>query len=780
MILFLDKDEQVVRIQRSAQIKSLEHEQTLGDRYVSNTLHGEIGLMDESILNRIAYIAISSPDQPYKSQYFFLKDHKVERNILSFTGVDTGIEELSKTPIYDRRFRDYRADQIINELLKGTNWDTGYVADTLLKQIQFYYMTIFDALKKLCEACDLEMQFFVETTANGIGKRYIDFKHKLGDNQGSRVVYGKNGIQITKEQERANLYTALIGRGKGEEVSTAEENAAKNGDDIDNARAGYGRKINFEEIVWSKAKGDPVDKPAGQRYVEIPEATQQYGYKGIDGKMHPKIGFIDFDEEEDRQALLQRTYNALKEVAHPQVAFKTSATFLKGNICDTVRVVRPDLNFDYETRIFHIVWDRRIEDRPRAVTIEFGDSTVNQTLSQHVSASVGSQISQSFDALRENVGLQLDQQMTDYIKNVDGTTNFYSADDPRDTGKVPKINDLWFRPDPDHEGETILYIWNGETWEELIRSADKDLIKKEIEDEIEPYWDAYDKKMQAWGEETEKRLEAFNQSIEDKLSGTYESTIAYLDTYDDEITQQVRDEIDEMWKEFQAGIDGLVTLDQIDDLWKKFQSSIDGLVTFDDLDEYVQVEDYETWTEEKNRDIANVWKEATEGKAQADVALELIGEPGHTAYGTNLIDGDTTVRSETGIVTVKSQHPLDKDRPYTLSFKLECLLPQRADLTINFEEEESNVQQNDEQLSTSDATVAIKHRASDPHDEQLPAQAGLTLGFKEYDIDVIQSDVKLPPLAKLTLLFKDKDRDVRQSDAKLPTSDATVIVEHDE
>lgn len=795
MILFLDKDEQVVRIQRSAQIKSLEHEQTFSDRYVSNTLHGEIGLMDESILNRIAYIAISSPDQPYKAQYFWLKDHKVEGNSLSFTGVDTGIEELSKTPVYDRRFKEYRADQIINELLKETNWGTGYVANTPRKQIQFYYMTVFDALKKLCEACDLEMQFFVETTANGIGRRYIEFKNKLGDNQGSRVVYGKNGIQITKEQERANLYTALIGRGKGEEVSTAEENAAKNDVDAEEARAGYGRKINFEEIVWSKAKGDPVDKPAGQQYVEIPEATEQYGYKGIDGQMHPKIGFIDFDEEKDRQALLQRTYNALKETAHPQVAFKTSATYLKGNICDTVRVIRPDLNFDYETRIFHIVWDRRIEDHPRAVTIEFGDSTVNQTLSQHISTSVGSQISQSFDALRESVGLQLDQQMTDYVKNADGTTNFYSPDDPRDTGKVPKLNDLWFKPDPDHEGETILYIWNGETWEELIRSTDTDLIKKEIENEIQPYWDAYDQQFNEWDKQTESKLEAFNQSVEDKLNGTYESTIAYLDQYDDEITQQVRDEMEQTRKELEFSIGKLVTPDEMndqidhmidqakaemissDELHASVNEAIanakSDLLTplqahdmieqalkdqgideteirrlLDEYDDFVRVEDYQKWTEQKNQDIANAWQQATEGKAQADVALEMIGKPEHTEYGTNIVDGDTTVRSETGIVTVKSQHLLEKDKPYTLSFKLECLIPREANFTLNFKDNDSNVKQTDEQLPTADATIVIKHQANEPQQ------------------------------ANFALNFKDNDSNVQQNNDSLPTGNATIVIKH--
>lgn len=37
---------------------------------------------------------------------------------------------------------------------------------------------------------------------------------------------------------------------------------------------GYGRRIEFDQVYWSKSKGDPLNKPTGQINLEIPEMTE--------------------------------------------------------------------------------------------------------------------------------------------------------------------------------------------------------------------------------------------------------------------------------------------------------------------------------------------------------------------------------------------------------------------------------------------------------------------------------------------------------------------------
>lgn len=497
MILFNHK-EQVIRYVRNDVTRVLEHKQVLTDEnYVSDNLYAEIEALDDEVLAQLEYVAIPVEDMTYQYHYFWVQKHETRGNITSIQGVQSGIEALRKTPVKDFRPHERNAKYAIDQVLDGTNWRAGYVADTGKRSTTVYYVSVFDALKKFCSVWQLEMQFFVEVTNGRIGARYIDFKQRLGKRRGARVVYGHNALEIVKEEERTELYTALIGRGKGEEVSSEEENKS--------GQAGYGRKINFEEIEWSVANGDPVDKPAGQLYVEIPQATERYGVRGTDGQMKPKIGFVEFQDEEDKHELIKLTYAELQRLSRPQVLFKTSSVYVEGQIGDVIRVVRPDRQIDYETRIFEITWDRLIA---RAVDIKLGDQ-MNESANKRESRILSSAV----DTIRESVGHAISQQLDSIVSANGFNSNYYMAEDPREKGHVPKINDLWFKPDPDSEGDYIMYVWNGEFWEELIRTNNNERVKQLVQ-EMEEYWRKADEAFEKQKAESERRLEEFNQSLE--------------------------------------------------------------------------------------------------------------------------------------------------------------------------------------------------------------------------------------------------------------------------
>ena len=322
MIYLFDKDEKLIKIVRKPAIKkALQKFSLTTENYVSDRLTVEMKALKDDELEKLEYMAIQSIDDTHKFHYFYIAQENTKGDITTLIGVQSGIEELRKTVVYDKRPTDQRARPVIEWLLAGTNWTPRFIAETNPKSTNFYYISTFDALKKVCKVWGLEMQFFVEMNGAQIGARYIDFKRKIGEAVGKRVVYGHNALEILQEVEKTNLYTALVGRGKGEQVSSAEDT----GKDAD----GYGRKINFEEIVWSKAKGDPLDKPLGQKYLEIPEMTAKYGIKQPDGKMRPKIGFVEFSEEEDKNELIKQTYEALIESSRPKLTLKTSTVYLR-------------------------------------------------------------------------------------------------------------------------------------------------------------------------------------------------------------------------------------------------------------------------------------------------------------------------------------------------------------------------------------------------------------------------------------------------------------------
>lgn len=463
MIYLFDKDERLIKLVKKDAIKSALQKFTLTtDKYVSDRLTVEMLDLTAKELERVEYMAIQSIDDAHKFHFFYIAQ-KFSEKLTTLIGVQSGIEELRKSVVLDKRPQNTFARPVINDLLAGTNWQARFVSETSQRSTNFYYISTFEALKKVCDVWNLEMQFFVEMNGNKIGARYIDFKKRIGEATGKRVVYGHNALQILQEVERTNLFTALIGRGKGEEVSAPTE---------EGGHAGYGRRITFEDIVWEKAKGAPVDKPKGQKYVELPEMTKKYGIKNADGTMRAKVGFVVFQEEEDANVLIRRTYEQLVNASRPQLTLKTSTVYLKDvKIGDTIRVVRHDKKLDYDTRIFDITFDR-LNDESNDIKLGDRISESNEAKIQNIASQKADElISSSFNGLIKN--------LPDFLPSADGLNkNWYGANDPTKThvGKVG-INDIWFKPNPEHEGQTIMLRWTGEVWEEVIRSnSDQEII----------------------------------------------------------------------------------------------------------------------------------------------------------------------------------------------------------------------------------------------------------------------------------------------------------------
>ena len=580
MIYLFDKDEKLIKIVKKEAIKTaLQKFALTTEKYVSDRLTVEMKELSKKEFDAVEYMAIQSIEDAHTFHYFYIAQ-KFSENLTTLIGVQSGIEELRKSVVLDKRPHNTFARPIINELLAGTNWQARFVSETSQRSTNFYYISTFEALKKVCQVWNLEMQFFVEVNGNKIGARYIDFKEKIGEATGKRVVYGHNALQILQEVERTNLFTALIGRGKGEEISAPSE---------ENTHGTYGRRITFEDVVWEKAKGAPVDKPKGQKYVELPEMTKRYGIKNADGSMRAKVGFAVFEDEEDKNVLIRRTYDELVNASRPQLTLKTSTVYLKGvKIGDTIRVVRHDKKLDYDTRIFEITFNRL---NNKSSDIKLGDR-----ISESNEAKIQNIASQKVDELVSSGFNNIISKLPEFLPSPEGfNNNWYGKDDPtkKYVGKV-LVNDIWFKPDPEHEGQTILLRWTGEVWEEIIRSNSDQAIIDEISKRFENLNLSGVDEAKAKAEEALKKAGASadlagqakelvnttKQNLDDFKSQAYTNFVTEnqlrsdLSSAQNEIKRSVKEETDESVRqrfelltrdneaklaEYKQGIDGRIT-----------------------------------------------------------------------------------------------------------------------------------------------------------------------------------------------------------------------------
>lgn len=335
-VFFLNKNQQVVANYDTSELLSCvqtEEITTNASELLNDTL--SLSMFYNELIKDIRYIVLKDK----KTKMYQVLKTSDEDNIIYFECVNFAVTELENFIVKDIRPKNKGIKQVLEQLLDDSDctWLIGDCSLSLNVTSNFYYVSIKEALKSLQEK-GCEFTFDIEITGNKITKKFINCYSKIGVNSHRRFEYGEDVLKIVHEQDRTNIVTAIIGRGKGEEV----------GD-------GYGRRIEFSDIEWKKSNGKPLDKPKGQNFLEFPEMTQEYGIPDND-RMLPRKQVVIFDDIEEPNELLQKTYETLLYYCRPLVQFSTEilGSDAIGNI---VSIHRGDRNYHYETRVFKVVTD---------------------------------------------------------------------------------------------------------------------------------------------------------------------------------------------------------------------------------------------------------------------------------------------------------------------------------------------------------------------------------------------------------------------------------------
>lgn len=423
-----------------------------------------------------------------------------EDNQVNYTAVESAYDELGAySYIKDLRPQNRTAKEMLTQLLAQTRYSVGYVADTGTQTTNFYYTTVLASLQSVVNLFNLEITFDVvfDPIDNQVKRRMVNLYQQQGNRTGRRFEYGDKLLSVTCEQSSDELVTALVGRGSSVQVSEG----------TDGSPDGYSRKITFADVVWKKSAGNPLDKPAGQEYLEDPSATAVYGFS--DGK--PRIGFVEFDKISDKNLLIKATYDKLQELKRPKVSFKASVTDV-GNLSlgDTVAIIRHDLKIEYSTRVYKVTHD--LLNRQNG-TIELGDDFQKASITSTISAvqdTVQSAKDYSQSALQSANG-----------KN----TNFYGTNQPL----YAVEGDLWYKDLGN--GETEMYQYKNGNWELVVSTADTTAVKRQVDQVIKDtnahFKEIDDKYVPNETYQTEKQ--AFSTAVT-KASETAQAAKATADT----------------------------------------------------------------------------------------------------------------------------------------------------------------------------------------------------------------------------------------------------------
>lgn len=329
-------------------------------------------------------IYIGHKDQTDDSvfQLYKIVSIKTAEEGISITAVHVVYDEMMFYGyIREERLTNVSVSTALGKVLNGSRWEIGKVLTNKNANLMLYDNTRAEALTKLIESFQVELGFRLVFSENKITKRYVDVYEKRGKVTHNRYVYGHKAINVDKEIDRQNVFTAIVPRGKGEEKY----------DEDGNATGGFGRRIQITDIEWSKSKGNPLNKAKGKDYLEIPEMTLQHGFS--DGKARYKI--VVFDEIEDPNILIQKAYETLVENCRPKVQLSTTiGESGEVELGDSIIIIRKDIDVQYRSRVFKI--------KRNLITRENSEVTLGDNLSI-AKVDYGKLIESKIDNLKDEV-----------------------------------------------------------------------------------------------------------------------------------------------------------------------------------------------------------------------------------------------------------------------------------------------------------------------------------------------------------------------------------------
>ncbi|MFC7364547.1 MULTISPECIES: phage tail protein [Bhargavaea] len=225
--------------------------------------------------------------------------------------------ELKEHIVLDRRFVNQTADVALNAALEGTRATGRVIGELGRATTNFYRLPAIDAIWEIPNVWGGELKDVVEFDGSRIKARRIELHMRRGADRG-KVFEIDHDIEEIERTVLSYPLTAMYGWGASLEIE----------DEQGEHTGGYTRYIDFADVEWSKAKGDPVDKPKGQKWVGDPAALQRYGRLHNGKRLHREGQYSNHDIE-DPAELLEATWLHLQDVKEPEVNYRLSVALLE-------------------------------------------------------------------------------------------------------------------------------------------------------------------------------------------------------------------------------------------------------------------------------------------------------------------------------------------------------------------------------------------------------------------------------------------------------------------
>lgn len=208
------------------------------------------------------------------------------------------ISELSDEHLNQTEITDKTAGQALTAILTGTLWSVGTNTASGTQTADISRGDVWQGVRTIEENWNVYITPRVTFNASGITGRYLDIAPAEATWRGVRLSLDKNADEMGVTWDDTEVITAIYGYG-GRVADTS-------GDDTE--------ILTFADVTWTATADHPA-KPAGQTWLEDPEAKALYGRAGRN-----RWGYYQNSNIDDPELLLEKAWEALKASRAPDVS----------------------------------------------------------------------------------------------------------------------------------------------------------------------------------------------------------------------------------------------------------------------------------------------------------------------------------------------------------------------------------------------------------------------------------------------------------------------------
>ena len=299
MVYIFGHDKQVRRIAPENSITDLVHDEA------AYTLDATVS--EDLMVQNGEHIGFRCVDGHFRLFTVTKRDNDDSRHQTIIKATDAIVQELKEATVEELQQLDVGLKAAIEGLIAASDtteaWEVIGEEPDRLEKSRGYFSSVWTMLETYKTLYEWQILPYYAFDNGKISKRVIELLEDVAVFRGRILKSRKDAANVSVIKNNPPV-TRLYGVG----ASTGSGDLQTN--------------LTFAEVEWSVAKGDPVDKPKGQSWVEDPEAVAKYGRHGATAP---------FNDVEDPAELLKKTWEHLQTVKEPSCT-------VEANIQDLERV----------------------------------------------------------------------------------------------------------------------------------------------------------------------------------------------------------------------------------------------------------------------------------------------------------------------------------------------------------------------------------------------------------------------------------------------------------